>query len=185
MKLKKFREKVLSTYTYLNLNLQDLIIIGIFYVSEKNETCTFEKLVAECYQKFPKSFSFKRYPQWPDSLKLDRPIRTLRNKGLIVGTIKDVIFLTQFGREKAIELIKLLEKPSKNIHKNYQKITSRSADDRIIEFVKNSYKFKAFINDKENFDITEIEFRNLLRCTFETPIRILKQNLEYYLKLAR
>jgi len=32
--------------------------------------------------------------------------------------------------------------------------------------------------------MSEPEFRNLLRCTLETPLRVLKQNLEYYKKLA-
>jgi len=47
---------------------------------------TFEHLVKECFDRFPESFSFYRYKNWPDSLKLDRPIRKLRrNYGYIKG----------------------------------------------------------------------------------------------------
>jgi len=170
---------------YLNLGLQNLILIGVFFVLEKKETCTFERLIAECYQNFPKAFSFKRYPEWPDALKFDRPLRTLRERGLIVGTVKDVISLTEFGKEKAIKLAKILEKSTEKIQKNYLTSQTRSADDRLIEFVKSTSHFKDFLTNKENFDITEAEFRSLLRCTLETPVRILKQNLEYYLNTAR
>jgi hypothetical protein len=33
--------------------------------------------------------------------------------------------------------------------------------------------------------MSESEFRGLLRCTLETPERVLKQNLEYYKKVAK
>jgi len=170
---------------YLILGLQNLILVGIFFILEKKETCTFENLVAECYQNFPKAFSFKKYPQWPDSLKFDRPLRTLRERGLIVGTVKDSISLTEFGKEKAIKLIRQLHKPTDKGPINYLNHPGRSTDDRLIEYLKNSPHFKNFLLNQDHFVISESEFRSLLRCTLETPIRILKQNLEYYLNIAR
>ena len=78
---------------YLNFSKADLIILGIYSIQKNNEVCTFERLVAECFTKFPKVFSFKRYPQWPDSLKFDRALRTLRQKGFLVGGRRNI-----FGR---------------------------------------------------------------------------------------
>lgn len=133
-----FNDKTQSFDIYLNLGIQNLIILGPFFISEKKETCTFERLVAECYQHFPKAFSFKKYPQWPDALKFDRALRALRERGLILVTTKDIISLTEFGREKAIKLVKTSEKSTGKIKKNYLMTLTRSADDRVIEFVKSS-----------------------------------------------
>ena len=88
---------------YLNVGLENLVLYGIYLVSKRKDICTFEKLVAECFSKFPKVFAFKRYPEWPDSLKFDRPLRKLREKGMIVGIIKDSFSLTKFGEQKTIE----------------------------------------------------------------------------------
>lgn len=41
-----------------------------------------------------------------------------------------------------------------------------------------------YLSKPKSFSIADQEFRNLLRCTLETPDRVLKQNLGYYLKLA-
>jgi len=170
---------------YEALSMLELIMICIDTVTSSGETCTFERLVAECFTRFPKVFAFKRYPQWPDSLKFDRPLRTLREKGLIVGSIKDHFLLTDFGR------LKLLEVRNKSQHsgsltkkKMAKKGSSRSTDDRLVEYLKSDPNFQNFLRNSEECSISEAEFRKLLRCTLETPQRVLKQNLEYYKKVA-
>ncbi len=92
---------------YAKIEMQYLILLGIYSVFKKGEICTFERLVAECFKKFPKTFAFKRYPKWPDSLKFDRPLRTLRQKGLIVGGANDYFSLTKFGEEEAERIKKV------------------------------------------------------------------------------
>lgn len=58
-----------SKVSYEGISIHDLILLGIHYITEEGETCTFERLVAECFKRFPEVFRFKRYPQWPKSLK--------------------------------------------------------------------------------------------------------------------
>lgn len=169
---------------YTKIPMEDLILLGIYIILKKREVCTFERLVAECFFKFPKVFTFKRYPQWPDSLKFDRPIRKLREKGLIVGGIKDYISLTQFGEKIAKQIKNNLER--KVILEQNRKLSrGRSVDDRLIAYLKDTPQYKAFLKEPDNFLISEPEFRNLLRCTLETPPTVVKQNLEYYKNLAR
>ena len=74
VKKRKMRKKKHKEDIYTHIPIEHLILLGIYLVIEKGETCTFENLVAECFHQFPKVFSFKRYPQWPDSLKFDRPL---------------------------------------------------------------------------------------------------------------
>lgn len=177
---KKYDEEI-----YLALNKEDLILVGIYLISEKGERSTFERLVAECFINFPKVFSFKRYPQWPDSLRFDRDLRTVREKGLAVGSAKDYFSLTDFGKQKAIDAMKKLDK-AWAINKQKKKIIPvRSADDKLVEYLKNSYHFRSYLRNPTDFSISELEFRRLLRCTLETPLRVLKQNLQYYKKIAK
>jgi len=177
-KLKYYDEEV-----YTKIKMQNLILFCIYLVSKNNEICTFERLVKECFTRFPKVFAFKRFPEWPDPLKLDRQLRTLREKGLIVGGSKDYYEITKFGEKIATQTKESLE--GKSIL-NQRKTTSteRSADDRLITYLKESPQFRAFLRDPNGFSISEPEFRNILRCTLETPQRDIKQNLEYYKKLT-
>lgn len=168
---------------YTKIKVQDLILFGIYSVINNNETCTFERLVAECFRRFPKVFGFKRYPSWPDSLKFDRPLRTLREEGLIVGTVRDHFELTEFGRKTAENVQSILENKVTIVSR---KVTTkgRSVDDKLIEYIKESELFKRFLNNSLEFTLSDSEFRSFLRCTLETPKRIIKQNLKYYKNVA-
>lgn len=107
MKIKK--NKKLPTYNeeiYRKIPAAHLIIFGIYSVIEKNEKCTFEELIKECFTLFPRAFRFSHYSQWPDSRKLDRPLRLLRNKKLITGKPKTSFFLTKDGKKMAEEVAK-------------------------------------------------------------------------------
>lgn len=168
---------------YSKIKMQDLIVFGVYSVIKGNETCTYERLVAECFQRFPKVFGFKRYPQWPDSLKFDRPLRTLRQEGLIVGSVRDRFQLTEFGEKLAKETESTLNKGISVNRK--RRSTGRSVDDRLIVFVKENNAFREFLESPEGFSISESQFRSLLRCTLETPERVIKQNLEYYKNVAK
>lgn len=93
---------------YQNIPILDLILYAVYSLISRRELCTFEKLVKECFDLFPKSFSFKENSRWPDSRKLDRPLRTLRKKELITGTPETFFSLTKKGQNSAIEISKIL-----------------------------------------------------------------------------
>ena len=101
-KIKSFDEEL-----YKKAQITDLILFGINSVIENKEKCTFERLIKECFTLFPEAFSFSKYSQWPDSLKLDRRLRTLRKRRLITGDPKTSFFLTKLGTKIAIETAKI------------------------------------------------------------------------------
>lgn len=179
------KSKTESTKIYEKVEMQDLIIYAIYSVIKNKEVCTYERLVKECYQKFPKVFSFKKYPEWPDSLKFDRPLRTLRAKGLIVGSVRDHFELTRFGHDLAHKTESILLGKAKVTATKRRESTGRSVDDKIIQNLKQSDAFGRFQKNPQSFAISETEFRSLLRCTMETPERVLKQNLEYLRNVAK
>jgi hypothetical protein len=87
-------------------SIDNLILLGIYFTQMENKECTFERLVEKCFSYFPKVFSFSQYRNWPDSRKLDRPLRELREKRLIVGNPKTFFSLTKEGKKLAQEIAK-------------------------------------------------------------------------------
>ena len=76
-------------------------------VRDASKKCSFEILVHQCFALFPKAFSFSKHTEWPDSRKLDRPIRSLRKDKLISGSPKTFFSLTKRGRKRALEIAKV------------------------------------------------------------------------------
>jgi len=88
--------------------VNDLILFCIHSIISNSEQCSFERLVKECFSLFPDTLKFPRYPIWPDSRKLDRPLRALRDEKLIIGDPKTYFVLTKTGEERAAVVSKAL-----------------------------------------------------------------------------
>jgi len=86
---------------YKKFSVPDLILFCIHSIISNSEQCSFERLVKECFTIFPDTLKFIRYPIWPDSRKLDRPLRALRDEKLIIGDPKTYFILTKKGEERA------------------------------------------------------------------------------------
>jgi len=89
---------------YKAKSINDLILLSIYLIDLKKEKCTFEKLVNECFTLFPRELSFSSLKQWPDSRKLDRPLRDMRRKFLISGNPQSFFTLTKSGKKYAEEI---------------------------------------------------------------------------------
>ena len=99
-------KKTFDQELYKKIRITDLILFGINSIIENREKCTFERLIKECFILFPQTFSFLKYPRWPDSRKLDRPLRFLRKRKLITGDPKTYFSLTRLGKKIAEEIAK-------------------------------------------------------------------------------
>ena len=97
-----------KTAKNLNISVNDLLLFSIHSVILNNEQCSFDRLVKECFILFPDAIKFLRYPIWPDSRKLDRPLRALRKEKLIIGDPKSFFMLTEAGVKKAVLIDKTL-----------------------------------------------------------------------------
>lgn len=172
---------------YSKIGMMDLILLSIYRVIRKGEVCTFERLVEECFTNFPKVFGFKRYPEWPDSLKLDRPLRGLRQLGYITGGVRSFFSLTTVGDKKAATIEKYFKEIRFSLTTNSIKSgppIGRSSEEKIINFLKESAQYKCFIAAPDSFNITETEIRKIIKCTLETPLADIKYTLAYYEKVA-
>jgi len=91
-----------------DFSVNDLILFCIHSVIANNEQCSFDRLLKECFTLFPDTLRFERYPIWPDSRKLDRPLRALRDDKLIIGDPKSYFMLTKPGEARAAIISKVL-----------------------------------------------------------------------------
>ncbi len=110
MKKKHFNEAL-----YKKLGINELILFCVRSIIKNKEKCTFERLVKESFILFPKIFRFFHLSQWPDSRKLDRPLRTLRKRKLITGSPKTFFSLTKSGKRIAEEIAKTFRQRKLNL----------------------------------------------------------------------
>jgi len=96
-------------YSSEQASINDLIVFSLYSVVSKGEECDFERLIKECFSLFPGDFGFYKYPQWPDSRKLDRPLRLLREHKLIKGEPGTFFSLTKEGKVLAEDLAKVFK----------------------------------------------------------------------------
>ncbi len=104
------------------------------------------------------------------------------DKVLLVANDKDVKIGNPFVKGAKVEA-KVL-KQGLPLRKVIIEKSGRDAEINWLRNLKNNEIFYRFLKEKKHFLITNMELRNLLRCTLETPLRIVKQNLVYSINLA-
>lgn len=89
------------------ISINDLILLGIYLLEKEGKQCDFESLIGRCFKLSPALISFKRN-KWPDSRKIDRPLRSLKKNSLIKTNPELLFSLTKKGAKKSLEIIKIL-----------------------------------------------------------------------------
>lgn len=173
----------ISEEKYRNTSLEKLLVYSILCVLRKKEECTFERLVKEVFERFPKSFSFYRYPAWPDSLKLDRPLRDLRKSGYITGNPKTKYSLTKLGEKYAVSIekelysgVQLVSRASVNVGRKEKKI---------MDHIKEFNEFKRFVAQKGQITLEKNQIIRVSLSTMETPFKTIENNLNMLIKLSK
>jgi len=166
---------------YTSVSLTKLTIFAISRIAKNGEECAYERVVKECFSLFTKRFSFQRYPDWPDGTRVKIEILRCRDKGWLTGNEKNGFQITSLGKRVAEEVLKELKQgPTKKLRPTQ----TRDRGDTIVSYLKKSDPFRRYQENKENFIITEEEFRKLIVSTFETPPKVLEQNLNYCFDLC-
>ncbi len=87
-------------------NKQSINNLILFCLYSSGKRSSFEKLVKECFSRFPERFSFPKIKKYPDSRKLDSSLSKLRKRKLITGNPKTFFKLTNLGKKTAEEVAK-------------------------------------------------------------------------------
>jgi hypothetical protein len=91
---------------YNGLKTNELILFCIDFLTKDTGKCSFQALLKESFALRPDIFRFSNIPKWPDSRKIDRPLRTLRKRKLITGNPQTFFSLTKAGKVMAKEIAK-------------------------------------------------------------------------------
>ncbi len=161
--------------------LDDLVVFCVREIIRAGEECTFERLVYECFTRFPDSFSLIRYPEWPDSARVNKCwLRCRTDKGWIVGSVKEGFRLTPAGERVAEKVAKQLENTDGSRRPAQPPAAFRERYEAMLARVRRSPVFARFLESRNEFAASDMELRQMLGATLETPLRVLRQNLHAY-----
>lgn len=167
------------------LSIEQLILVSIASVQGKKERCSFGRLVKESFSLFPEVFSLSEYPMWPDSLKLDRPIRKLRQMGFITGSPLTYFSLTKFGQGAARSLEIKMKRQEEKKKLFINKLYTRSPDLALLKEISESEEFRKFLEDKKDYKPNNMRIREITKFTLEAPIEAVIESLDYLYQIAK
>lgn len=166
----------------MQLSQDDLVTVSLYFVLESGDTPTFERLVAECFERFPKRFALSGYPQWPNAAVINKSwLRCRTDKKLITGNVAGGFNLTPKGKlivEKT--LVKLNARSMEGV--NLKKGDKQTMSGRVVERIERSLAYEKFQKAKSLDDITEYEASDLFYATMESTPEILLKNYEIILQ---
>lgn len=100
-------KKAFDEQLYKRVSINNLILFVIYLIVLNDTKCSFRALVKKSFNLFPKTFALSGNSKWPDTRKLDRPLRTLRDKKLISGDPQTTFSLTKKGKKTALQIAKI------------------------------------------------------------------------------
>jgi len=71
---------------YSKVILNNLVVYSIYYLHRQGSEITSEDIISACFVLFPKRFSMRKYPQYPDSGIVSRRWSDCKSKGYLRGT---------------------------------------------------------------------------------------------------
>ncbi|MBI2165468.1 MAG: hypothetical protein HYU29_03570 [Chloroflexi bacterium] len=171
---------------YERIGYDELTNYAIYSIANKGAEATFENLVAEAFTLFPKRFSLRGYPQWPDSAVINKSwLRCRTDKHYIEGSVKEGFKLTPKGLRVAEEVERrfLGQTSPSNAHKEIQ-AEIRTKAGRLLRAVEKSKAFAHFKETGNIGDLKDHELTDMLLCMPDSDIKVIKHNLEQFMQAA-
>jgi len=186
-----------SIYTRIILN--DLVVYSVYYLHKQGSEITSEDIISACFVLFPKRFSMRKYPQYPDSGIVSRRWSDCKSRGYLKGNATKGFQITARGIKRAQKVEKLLGKPLKPVRvrkstwfpkgkTEKQAVVSTSVIETVHpelkayakKYVRSIEMSDAYKHFKKGLPINEFDFRSLLLCTMESPPTTLARNLNQF-----
>ena len=166
---------------YEIISYDDLVTYVVYVLTAGNGTrTTFEDIVAKAFELFPKRFSLRGYPHWPDSAVVNKSwLRSRTDKKYIVGSVKDGFRLTQRGLQVARQVEgKLQEEPAKGSQKLESELRTKSG--RLLRSLERSASFLRYKKSGNLKHMEESDLFDVLLAMPDAPPRRLCSNLEQF-----
>ena len=179
------RDMATATRSRSITSIDELLTYAVGQVTGAGEECTFERLVYECFQLFPQKFAMQRYPDWPDSVRVNKTwLRCRTDRGWIVGSVQEGFRLTAEGVQVAAKVGRALGNAKVSVPEASDGARSRERYEAMLKYIRRQPPFQAYLEEPGTFMLSETGLRVLLNGTLETPLRVLRQNLRAYQNAA-
>ena len=177
--------EVAKIEVYESLGVDYLLIFCVKRVLDNGEECTLERLIYECFTLFPKRFALARYPQWPDSTRIYRSWRRCRlDNGWLSGSAQQGFRPTRKGEQVAHMVAAKLNEPVAISKQTKEPSKTRGKEEAVVRYLRKSDAFRRWDKDRAHFVIAGSELRSVLNTTLESPLQLLRENLDYYREMA-
>ena len=166
---------------YEHISYDDLVTYVVYRLTAANGSqTTFEDIVAEAFRLFPKRFSLRGHPEWPDSAVVNKSwLRSRTDKKYIVGSVKDGFRLTQRGLEVAERVEQHLgQTPTRGGRNIRSELRTRSG--RLLRSMERSRPFLHFAKTGQLETLTKGDVADVLLALPDTPASRLLVNLEQF-----
>ena len=100
---------------YSKVLLNDLVVYSVYYLHKQGLETASEDIISACFTLFPRRFSLKKYPHYPDSGIVSRRWGDCKRKGYLRGNAVKGFQITARGIKRAVKVEKLLGKPLKPV----------------------------------------------------------------------
>lgn len=175
---------------YTKVVLNDLVVYSVYHLHKQGTEITSEDIVSACFLLFPKRFSMRKYPQYPDSGIVSRRWGDCKRKGYLRGSAVKGFQITARGIKRAEKVEKLLGKPLKLVRVEKAKVEESAVPAKEAAHPKLKRHAKKYVHSIESSDayrhfkkgapLNEFDFRSMLLCTMESPPATLARNLNQF-----
>lgn len=178
---------------YAKTPLNDLMVFSIYSLHRQGQAIPAEDIISACFVLFPRRFSLRKYPQWPDSTIVSRRWSDCKRRGYLRGNAVDGFQLTARGVKRAEKIEKMLGKvkikpvpvskpklPLQPVLTVHPELKARAK--KYIHAIEASDAYRHY---KRKAPLNEYDFRSLLLCTMESPPATLARNLEQFKDYVR
>jgi len=173
-KLKPYKPEQYSS----GITIAKLAAVAIFHMEKEGIPTNFENVVMSLQKLFPGKFSLLRYPEIPDTMRIDNTLRldAQNHAQYIKGNRRKGYRLTGLGKSAAEETVDQLKSGTKSSGKN-RVGKSRKQETQLVSEITNSSAFEKF-STKQFSSINKFEVCDVLHGTLETNSKDLQRNLE-------
>ncbi len=177
---------------YTKIILNDLVVYSVYYLHKQGSEITSEDIISACFVLFPKRFSMRKYPQYPDSGIVSRRWSDCKSRGYLRGNATSGFQITARGIKRAEKVEKSLGKPMKTVRVRKSKAEKTVVSTPVVEkihpelkaharkYVRSIELSDAYKHFKKGNPLNEFDFRSLLLCTMESPPTTLARNLNQF-----
>ena len=173
---------------YSKVILNDLVVYSVYYLHKQGSEISAEDIISACFVLFPKRFSMRKYPQYPDSGIVSRRWGDCKSKGYLRGNATKGFKITARGIKRAEKVEKSLGKPMKPVRVAKPQANKAASAQTVHpelkahagKYVRSIRASDAFRHYKKGQSFNEFDFRSMLLCTMESPPTTLARNLDQF-----